>query len=161
VALSFRDIQYSYSELDLVSDKFAAYLQKRHGAVEQDFIGVKLDRSNWLIIAMLGILKLRAVYVPIDKSYPQNRIDYILSDSNCKTLIDESEINKFAAIQAELGNSHCEIKSTPQDLAYVIYTSGSTGMPKGVMIEHASIAGFFESCDQLFGASTYTNDVQH
>ncbi len=127
----------TYKELDSISDSFAHYLLKEHTIKNEDLVGVKLGRSKWLIISMLGILKSGGVYLPIDPNYPKDRIAYIEKDSGCQITIDKQFIEVFEA-QKPISDT-IEIKGSASDLAYVIYTSGSTGKPKGVAIEHKSL----------------------
>jgi len=107
-------------------------------------IAVLLRRSEGLIVSMLGVMKSGAIYVPIDPQYPEERIKYILKDSNCKVLLDDQEIDVFYGEEDKYHHQRdpmCTVE--PSDLAYVIYTSGSTGTPKGVMVEHRSLFSLF------------------
>ena len=102
-----------------------------------------------MIIAILGVLKSGGAYVPVDPEYPQERIDYMLSDSNCKVVIDEAWLSLFRS-ESELYAEESPVglnKST--DLAYVIYTSGSTGRPKGVMVEQRSVIRLVKSANYI------------
>ncbi|MCW3072424.1 MAG: amino acid adenylation domain protein [Bacteroidetes bacterium] len=85
----------NYRELHEITNQMADYLQKNYNILTQDRIGIKLKKSHWTFISMLGILKAGCAYVPIDFEYPQERTDYIIRDSNCKILIDEKELKKF------------------------------------------------------------------
>ena len=95
-----------------------------------------MQRSFDLLVAMLGILKAGAAYVPLDPSHPKERLQFILSDCEAQLLITESTFKLLDSYSTE--NIGIDIKA--HDLAYVIYTSGSTGKPKGVLIEHGSLA---------------------
>ncbi len=127
----------TYKELDSISDNFAHYLLKEYAIKNKDLVGVKLGRSKWLIISMLGILKSGGVYLPIDPNYPKDRIVYIEKNSACRITIDKQFIAVFKE-QKPIYDA-IEIKRNPNDLAYVIYTSGSTGKPKGVVIEDKNL----------------------
>lgn len=127
----------TYSELDELSNKLANYLIQNHEVTKQNLIAVKLDRSEHLLIALLGILKTGAAYVPIDKNYPENRIKDILEDIAAKVIIDDHFLSDFYTKDTSALQPKVKILSI--DLAYVIYTSGSTGKPKGVMIKHQSL----------------------
>lgn len=151
IALSFNDKHMTYGELDAKSSSLANVLVA-HGAKRNTFIGILMNRSFEMVISMLAVLKSGAAYMPINPDYPDERIDYMIADSNCQLLlvneglsyenknvekliikIDPAKHENFEKIVP------FESKNEPDDLAYVIYTSGSTGKPKGVMIKHASI----------------------
>ena len=145
-AIVFNDKKLSYKQLDELSNQLASYLTLQHKVGANDFIGLMIDRSEWLIIAMLAIVKTGSAYVPIDVDYPQKRKDYILNDSNCKIIIDSKLLQDFLSKQ---DNFEKELKSNshpnPEDLIYIIYTSGTTGNPKGVMIEQRSVVNLIHS----------------
>jgi len=135
IAVIHKSKEFTYRELDEVSNELAHYLLDQYDLKTEDLVGVKLDRSEWLVISLLAVLKTGAAYVPIDPNYPEQRIDYIEEDSNCKVTIDEKILRSFRSTDA-ISNALPEISITPDTLAYVIYTSGSTGKPKGVMLTH-------------------------
>lgn len=145
IAVVFMDKHISYAELDRTSNAVAAHLQQQ-GATAGDIIGIMVARSEWMIIGMLGVLKAGAAYLPIDPEYPQERIDYLLSDSNATMLLTHAtgkEAHPHAIIIEEIARKQavpakCNI--APDQLAYVIYTSGTTGKPKGVLVEHRSLS---------------------
>lgn len=139
IALSFEDTSLTYLELEEKSNQLAHYLLLNYKIDIEDFVGVRLDKSEWTIISLLAILKTGGVYVPIDPNYPAQRISYIESDSNCKVTIDESLLTEFSNSSLKYPVESPEVTVLPNNLAYVMYTSGSTGMPKGVMIEHRSV----------------------
>jgi len=139
IALVFEGVKLSYRELNEWSNRMAHYLQDKYAIECGDLIGIKLERSQWMIISVLGVLKSGAAYLPIDRTYPKDRIDYMISDSNCKALIDEKELAAFKAKHKSYGSNNPNRKAEPTDLAYIIYTSGSTGEPKGVMINHGNL----------------------
>ncbi|MFV8348017.1 amino acid adenylation domain-containing protein, partial [Flavobacterium sp. ZB4P13] len=135
VAIIFEDRFLTYQELDEHSNQLASYLRSVYDIQVNDLIGIKLERSEYMIVAMLGILKSGAAYVPIDPTYPEERITYIENDSKSKIVVDEKKLSKFKKVQHKYSKSNIEKLGRPNDLAYVIYTSGTTGNPKGVMIE--------------------------
>ncbi|KAF2340111.1 non-ribosomal peptide synthetase, partial [Flavobacterium nitrogenifigens] len=112
--------------------------------------GIKLDRSENMIVAILGILKSGAAYVPIDVNYPQDRIAYIEEDSNCKAVIDENILDNFTKVQDKFSKENLNTIIGADDLAYVIYTSGSTGQPKGVMIENKNLYNYLKWCSDFY-----------
>jgi amino acid adenylation domain-containing protein len=139
IAVVFEDTVLTYQQLNEVSTQFAHYLQQQYHIRTDDFVGIKLERSEWLIPVILGILKTGGAYVPVDPEYPQDRIDYMIKDSRCKVLIDTAELEKFKALREAFPCDNVSRNNTATDLAYVMYTSGSTGQPKGVMVTHRSV----------------------
>ncbi|RUT69557.1 amino acid adenylation domain-containing protein [Flavobacterium cupreum] len=146
VAVVFKESNLTYSELNKKANQLARYISSNHTLNKGDIVGVFLPKSDNGIISLLAILKLGAVYLPIDTHYPQERIDYLIKDSGLKLLItdnagDFSTCETIALPSVVFDRNSDENINTaisPRDLAYVIYTSGSTGHPKGVMIEHTS-----------------------
>jgi len=153
VAVVSGDTELTYGELNAKSNQLAHYLRRQHGIRRDMLVGVMVDRSEWMIIAIMGILKSGAAYVPIDPAYPADRKTYLLEDSAVQLLITDDEqtdtgiytgekINlrsDWDAISEGMPVSNGFISNEPHDLAYVIYTSGSTGNPKGVLIEHYNV----------------------
>ncbi|CAL2088803.1 non-ribosomal peptide synthase/polyketide synthase [Tenacibaculum sp. 190524A02b] len=138
-AVVYEGEELSYKDLDFRSNQLAHYLVENHNLKEGNLVGVVLDRSDWLIVSYLAILKTGAAYVPIDPAYPEDRKEYIFSNSESKLLIDTDFIKEFAETQSEYPENLPAITIDPSDVAYVIYTSGSTGKPKGVLIEHKNL----------------------
>ncbi|WP_394751354.1 non-ribosomal peptide synthetase, partial [Spongiimicrobium salis] len=138
-ALVFGDKRITYQELNESSNRMARYLRDRHGIGKEDMVGICLERSDWVVVCILGILKAGGAYVPIDPDYPEDRIGYMLEDSACKVLIDSDELSLCREELDSLSGENLPSVIGPKNLAYVIYTSGSTGKPKGVMVEHRSV----------------------
>ncbi|WP_343914921.1 amino acid adenylation domain-containing protein [Aquimarina litoralis] len=151
IALVFEGEEFNYKELDEKSNQFANYLIDKYQIKLQDVIGVKLDRSEWLVKSLFAILKTGSAYIPIDPNYPKDRINYIESDSNCKLIIDKNVIQDFIKHQEQYGHNKIPSKVCSSDLAYIIYTSGSTGNPKGVMIEHKSLVNYLRWSKSYYG----------
>ena len=145
IAVIFEKTELTYRELNEKSNQLAHYLRANFQIASDDLIAIKLDRSERMIITILGILKAGAAYVPIDINYPQERIDYIERDSNCKDVLDETRLDKFEEIKDNYPKTNIGRITRPHDLAYVIYTSGTTGNPKGVMVEHFSVVSICEN----------------
>ena len=145
IALTYEGDEMSYGELDNLSNQFAHYLVSRYTTGSDVLIGVKLDRSLEMLVAILGILKSGSAYVPIDPEYPQERISYMIKDSGCEALIDAKEYAGFESDQSSYSDLSLELSIDASDLCYVIYTSGSTGRPKGVMIEHGNVVNFIST----------------
>lgn len=136
IAVQFEETALTYQELNEKANQFAAYLIANYAIEADDFVGVKLEKSEKLIITIVGILKSGAAYVPIDPHYPQNRIDFIEQDSNCKVVVDNPELEKFENVQEKYPVDNINVHIKNNSLVYLIYTSGSTGQPKGIMMEH-------------------------
>lgn len=154
-ALVYKGKEMTYETLNNQANKLANYLNETYQLQSDDLVGLLLKRSDYAIIAILGILKTGAAYVPIDVNYPFNRKRFIAKDTACKVLIIQSEdlidvsqfeVDCFAIdVQLEkLSNQKWQTKTNYdlRNLAYVIYTSGSTGLPKGVMIEQQSLLNY-------------------
>ena len=153
IALVSGSLTLTYQQLNERANQLACFLQQREVG-PGSLVAVQIARSPNAIIAFLGILKLGAAYVPIDPTYPADRRDYILQDSNAAALLTESsclaEGIDYAGLCVQLDCDRAEIAQCdraelsiniePEDLAYVIYTSGTTGKPKGVMIPHRGLA---------------------
>ncbi|QHI35445.1 Tyrocidine synthase 3 [Kordia antarctica] len=144
VAVVFEETTITYKELEERSNQFANFLKQQHNVLAEDLVAINLERSEWIIIVMLGILKCDAAYVPIDNEYPETRIKYIKEDSKCKVCIEAKDIQEFIATQTTFSSESITTTSTPESTMYVIYTSGSTGNPKGVVIAHASLLNYVD-----------------
>lgn len=138
-AVVFGDVELSYQELNFLSNQFGDYLRKTYKIKPDDLLGIKLERSQWMAIVILGVLKAGGAYVPIDPAYPKERINYLVNDSGCKVLIDDDELERFKRSQNKFNQENQYVGLRPDNLAYCIYTSGSTGRPKGCLIQHNSL----------------------
>jgi amino acid adenylation domain-containing protein len=150
-AISWAGRLIDYHTLDTCVDSLAAMLVKR-GAGPGRLVGVLANRSPSTVAALLAVLRSGAAYVPVDASYPPARIRYIaddlgdslacvLHDGTCMDAVPETVARldlRTVPLSDPVGP--VEVTTSPDSLAYVVYTSGSTGAPKGVMIEHRSIA---------------------
>ncbi|MFW0739616.1 amino acid adenylation domain-containing protein [Flavobacterium sp. T12S277] len=160
IAVVFEDRSLTYKELDAVSNQLAHYLLNQYEINTEDLITVKLDRSEWIYISLLAVLKTGGAYVPIDPTYPEQRISYIEQDSKCKVVIDEKLLANFISRQDNYSTTLPVISLSPENLMYVIYTSGSTGQPKGVMIEHKSLVNYITNQREEFGFGLEERVVQ-
>jgi len=150
VAVAMGSLSLTYHELDCQANRMARYLRAR-GAGADVPIGLCLPRSIEMVIAALGIMKAGAAYVPMDPSYPADRLAFMLEDAGAHLVVTDSaaqrlpqtacEVLEMSAPELSAGPDHMpRIDILPTDLAYLIYTSGSTGRPKGVEITHANLA---------------------
>ncbi|MEO5570671.1 MAG: amino acid adenylation domain-containing protein [Bacteroidia bacterium] len=169
IALYFKGQKITYRELNERSNQLANYLRKEN--VKADLlVGICIERSVELIVALFAVLKAGGAYVPLDPSYPADRIAFILGDANAPVLLTTSETqqhikghkSKEILLDKDWNEIAKERKDNPvhinktTDLAYIIYTSGSTGIPKGVAIEHKSDIALFE-----WGKTVYSkNDLE-
>lgn len=141
VAVVYQDMQLTYQTLNEQANQLAHYLRETYAIRGDDLIALCLERSDKMIISILGVLKSGAAYVPIDPHAPEKRIHYILHDTQAKLLINSAFLASKETQQHLIKQPLHNIApiTTSQHLAYVIYTSGTTGNPKGVMIEHRSV----------------------
>ncbi|MCP4136878.1 MAG: amino acid adenylation domain-containing protein, partial [bacterium] len=146
IAVVFGDYELTYRELNGKANIVGHYLVGNAGIKPGDFVGLFMDRSWKMVIALLGILKSGAAYIPIDRDYPQSRIDYILNDSGLKTVIGDATDGVFIDIDEILsGNpdtSDPDIAAASRSPLYVIYTSGTTGNPKGTIIDNGNYLNY-------------------
>ncbi|NIM13228.1 MAG: amino acid adenylation domain-containing protein [Candidatus Aminicenantes bacterium] len=140
-------VQLTYRKLNEKSDKLA-HLLRGKGVTPDIIVALRVDRSVEMIIGMLGILKAGGAYLPISPNYPQERIDYMLSDSNAKILL--SEVSVLSKVSEEFP-THPTHLTHPTQLCYLLYTSGSTGQPKGVAVEHRSAVNTVHWFAQRYG----------
>lgn len=155
VAVVFEDQQLTYQELNQRANQLANYLKKL-GVKPEVFVGICVERSLEMVVGILGILKAGGAYLPLDPTYPQDRLAFILSDARVSVLLTQKTlVAKFPEPKPPLvcldadwtlitQEAEENLTDSPQaeNLAYVIYTSGSTGAPKGVMIQHTSLVNY-------------------
>ncbi|RBL88157.1 non-ribosomal peptide synthetase [Chitinophaga flava] len=151
---------WTYARLHAMADQLALYLQTYRQIGIGDLVGIRLERDSWMIIALLGVLKAGAAYVPVDVDYPADRVKFILEDSCCKVVIDKELLQHFSEAALPAGATPVPAGCTPDEMAYVIYTSGSTGQPKGVMVEHRSVVNLITAQLQQFGINDSDNILQ-
>ncbi|MBB5624256.1 amino acid adenylation domain-containing protein [Pedobacter cryoconitis] len=161
IAVIFNHTALTYRELNETVNQFGNYLLQTYELKADDLVGLKLERSEWVLIAILGVFKSGAAYVPIDPDYPQERVNYITTNANCKLLIDAEELSRFANEQFKFSKNNRVKVNAPGDLAYVIYTSGSTGSPKGSMIEHAGMLNHLFAMKELLAMDSNSKIVQN
>jgi amino acid adenylation domain-containing protein len=164
LALTFAGSTLTYRAVNERANRLAHRLRAL-GVGPETRVGIALERSAELVIAILAVLKAGGGYVPVDPAYPADRIAFVLEDSGAPVLVTTaglvSRLPAFAgaalcidrdakAIRAESADDP-RVASPPDSLAYVIYTSGSTGRPKGVQVTHANVVRLFEATDAWFG----------
>ena len=159
----------TYAELDRRSDHLGAFLQKKNIRPETPVV-ICLERSHDMIIATLAVLKAGGCYVPLDPSYPDERIEYIISDCGASLIITDATIRQRLAVASgeilDLGNltlsgeKPSTVAIDPWHLAYIIYTSGSTGKPKGVMLRHGGLINTVEAQRKDFSVNEQSRVLQ-
>ena len=157
-AVVYEEQRMSYRELNARANQLAHYLRKL-GVGPEVLVGICMERSVKMMVALLGILKAGGAYVPLDPAYPEGRLAFMINDSGLQVLITDEpfrstlnqRVEKLVGIdkdwplisQQSRENPAAEVE--PENLAYVIYTSGSTGRPKGVQICHRSLVNLLTS----------------
>lgn len=166
IALVCANEHLSYAELDAQANQLANYLI-RQGIKPGCKVGILLERSVNTYVALLGVLKSGAAFVPLDVSFPEERITYIASDAGLDLLVTTADLDNLTALvscqvlaldtTADEIATQKAVRFTLGDrddaLAYIIYTSGSTGRPKGVAVNQSSICNFMAVCTPIYGVS--------
>ncbi|HEU4964844.1 MAG TPA: amino acid adenylation domain-containing protein [Bacilli bacterium] len=163
IALSYEQEQLTYRELNERANRLAHHLQQQ-GVGAESLVGVCLDRSLDMIVALLAVLKAGGAYVPLDPTYPEERIAFVLQDAAVDALITAERylskapagltavcVDRDAARIAEQSGDNPNADVNADNLAYVIYTSGSTGKPKGVLIPHRNAVRLFTETEAWYG----------
>jgi len=164
IAICFEGLELTYAELDRRANQLARYLQS-HGVGRDMLVGVCLERSLELVVALLGVVKAGGAYVPLDADYPSDRLAFMLADAGPPVLLTQERLRgrlpetsaavlcldrDWAAVAQE-NETAPESAVTPENLAYVIYTSGSTGKPKGAQNTHRGICNRLLWMQQQYG----------
>ncbi len=163
VAVTYENESLTYRELNNRANQLAHYLRKL-GVKADTLVGISLERSLEMMVGLLGILKAGGAYVPLDPDYPQERLSFMLEDSQVKVLVTQAKLVKsIPEHQAQLIcldtewekiaqniTSNPESVAKPENLIYIIYTSGSTGKPKGVLVNHSNVVRLFAATDAWY-----------
>ena len=178
IALTFHDRDVTYRELHARASMLARTLRE-HGIGRGDLVGLYVERSVEMLIALLGVLEAGAAYVPLDPAFPAERLGFMVSDAESRVIVTQQSLaDKVPAkdVQLVIVDSNAPITegapvvcdARPDDLAYVIFTSGSTGRPKGVQITQRSAANLVTSVarrpgqkagDTICAVSTLSFDI--
>lgn len=173
IAAVFRNEKLTYAQLDARANQLAGHLRTL-GAGPDKIIGISIERSLDIMVGLLGIMKAGAAYLPLDPSYPRERLEYMVSDSGIEILVTQEPLLRNGPLPVahlvcldrdwpllvQQSTEHFESGVGPENLVYVIYTSGSTGRPKGVMIEHRGLSNLAEAQVQAFGLRTDDRSLQ-
>ena len=180
-ALVFEGLTLSYGELDRRSSSLAAFLFSQ-GIGPGSLVGIYMERSVDLVVSLLAVMRTGAAYVPMDPTYPAERIAYMLSDTDLPLVLTQSSLRRNVPdycpaiiavdeIWDTISTTHNDgpfDHATIDDLAYVIYTSGSTGKPKGVQVRHRAVTNLlcsmartpgFTEHDKLLAVTTISFDI--
>jgi amino acid adenylation domain-containing protein len=162
VAVAFNEQAITYSELNARANQLARCLRAA-GVGPGVLVGIALDRSLEMLVGVLGVLKAGGGYVPLDPTYPADRLQFMLNDSRAAVLLVDQPLAwsesdaPIISLQTErtiidhLDTTNLSTLATPDDVAYVIYTSGSTGQPKGVRIPHRAVVNLLQSMQRAPG----------
>lgn len=162
VALVFEDRTMTFAEVERAANRIANALALR-GVGPGSYVGISLERSFELVLALLGVAKSGAAYVPLDASYPADRVEFMLRDAGCAVLVTSSDRAPAFPEQRALLVDGAEVRGAsdarparaarPTDVCYVIYTSGSTGQPKGVVLTHSAVLNTLEWVNRTFAVT--------
>ncbi|GDY48198.1 hypothetical protein SANT12839_090800 [Streptomyces antimycoticus] len=145
-AVTYETTSLTYSEVNARANRLAHLLRER-GAGPQRYVALSMPRTEELVVAVLGVLKSGAAYVPIDPAYPADRIAYMVDDARPILTVTPDVLAESERYQA----GDPDVALSPLDTAYVIYTSGSTGRPKGVEVPHGNAIRLMDATDHWFG----------
>jgi amino acid adenylation domain-containing protein len=173
IGVVFEGQALTYQELNQKANQLACYLQKL-GVKPEVLVGICLERSLEMVIGLLGLFKAGGAYVPLDPAYPQERLSFMLADTNTPVLLTQHKLaNKLfkhikcvVCLDTDWNNIAQESSENPissvilGNLAYVIYTSGSTGNPKGVMSNHQGISNRLLWMQDTFKLTAYDRVLQ-
>jgi amino acid adenylation domain-containing protein len=174
VLLTYLDRSYTYADVDRISDSIAAALSSR-GVSPGDSIAIMVPRSEWYLLCAIGILKTGAAYMPIDTSYPDERVAFMFSDSSSKAVLVTDgtaarAISLASSISTPMEVMRCDrlpdsefdpAPVSPGDTAVILYTSGTTGTPKGTLITRLAVENFSEWMSSRFSLSSEDVIGQH
>ena len=150
-AVCYEDFTCTYAQADALTDRIATAIAAR-GLQNEDVVSVLIGRSQWMPLASLGILKAGCAYQPLDPSYPEERLNFMVADASAKLVIAEKDLLPLIKDYKGPVLTVDELESLPEgpvpegpkpeNLFILLYTSGSTGVPKGVMLEHHNLVNF-------------------
>jgi amino acid adenylation domain-containing protein len=180
-AVTFAGVDMTYGELNRRANQLAGHL-KENGVGPEVLVGLLVERSLDMVVALFGVLKAGGAYVPLDPSFPHNRLRDMIEDARIPLLVTHRDLDRALTVRPERvvrldadwndisAQSAAPLESTPrpEDLAYVLYTSGSTGRPKGVEIPHSALVNLlrsmqrepgFTATDTLLALTTLSFDI--
>ncbi|MBE1577330.1 non-ribosomal peptide synthase/polyketide synthase [Amycolatopsis roodepoortensis] len=176
-AVVCEDVRMTYAEVDAAANRLARLLRRR-GVGDEDVVGVAMPRSADLVVALLGVMKAGAAYLPLDLDHPEDRLAYMLSHAGAEIVVstvEEAEqlpsgvdVERILLDDPETAAELAALDSSTVDVsgialsqaAYVIYTSGSTGRPKGVVLSHDGIGSLISTATERIGIGEDSRVVQ-
>ncbi|RLD14271.1 non-ribosomal peptide synthetase, partial [candidate division KSB1 bacterium] len=172
-ALVYKKQSMTFAQLNKEANRLAYYLRSL-GIGPEKIVGVSIERSPQMVISLLAVLKAGGAFLPIDPEYPQERIDYLLEDSQTPWLITTKNLrDRFKHYRGQLivlddlkkvlkkqPDKNLPVLGSPLNLAYIIYTSGSTGKPKGTLLQHFGLVNLIHSLGEFYGVSPQSRTLQ-
>lgn len=153
ISLIFENKEFTYKQLDEMSNSLAYFLREK-GIKPNDVVPIIAKRDWRIIVAMLGILKAGGAYMPVDPSYPVDRVEYMLETAKSQIVLTYGYLDQLSIETVDLTDFNFSISTTKidnvntsNDLCYIIFTSGSTGKPKGVALRHSNVANYCNNSD--------------
>ncbi|MGP2442969.1 non-ribosomal peptide synthetase, partial [Streptomyces sp. JW3] len=159
VAVRCGTARLTYAELDRRANRLARYLRRR-GAGPETRVALRLARGTDMIVAILGVWKAGAAYVPLDPEHPADRLAFMTRDSGAALTLDDTSLAAAAGAVAAESDAPLDVTTDADRLAYVIHTSGSTGRPKGVAVGHRAVAALAETMRPVLGAAEGETSLQ-
>ena len=162
IAVVYHDLHLTYREVDEQSERIAQYVHSL-GLGGEDVVSILIPRSEWMVVASMGVLKAGCAYQPLDPSYPKERLNFMMQDADAKLLISDEELRPIVDEYQgkvlltkdieKLPNTPItqSISITPSSLFILLYTSGSTGLPKGCQLEHGNLVAFCHWYHRYYG----------
>ena len=161
IAMVYHDLRLTYKQVDEQSERIAQYVQSL-GLGNEDVVSILIPRSEWMVLASLGVLKAGCAYQPLDPSYPAERLNFMMRDAGAKLLIADEELRPIVdEYQGQVlltkdietlpaATQPVKADITPSSLFILLYTSGSTGTPKGCQLEHGNLVCFCHWCHRYY-----------
>ena len=159
-AVAFKDRRYTYRQIDELTTRLAVHLHRNYKVAKETVVGVMIDRSEWMAIYPIAVMKAGGVYMPLDAHFPEERLSYMIADAGVRLILSEDNLVKetlphfegdvlntdeaWAIANAKDGDATLldEMKPEADNAFIILYTSGSTGRPKGCVLEHHSIVNY-------------------
>jgi amino acid adenylation domain-containing protein len=136
IAIKLKKMELTYKSLNEKVNQLAHYLINNYNIQPDELVGIELERSEWMVIGILSIIKSGGAYVPLDINYPEQRKKNIYNQISSKLLLNQDFLDEFLMVRSLYPSTNPDLTISSDSLVYCMFTSGSTGNPKGVLIEH-------------------------